>query len=132
MSHGVVQKTLILPWHITMENAKMRIDERAPSDKDWILTAASPSDWVLCQLPLPDHLREDLRELEWWRDQARQRGGMINGKVLLRVYVVHIEEMQDWKVDTDMDIDYLIKVFAEEYESDVTNVLLGDHYHIPT
>ena len=34
-------------------------------------------------------------------------------------------------MDTDMDIDYLIKVFAEEYESDVTNVLLMKGKHIP-
>ena len=47
MSHGVVQRTLILPWHITMEHAKMRIDERAPPHKDWLLTAASPQDWIL-------------------------------------------------------------------------------------
>ena len=47
MSYGVVQKTLILPWHITMDHAKMRIDDRAPPHKEWLLTAASPHDWVL-------------------------------------------------------------------------------------
>ena len=95
-----------------MDNAKIRIDERAPTERDWILTAVSPSDWILHQLPLPDHLREDLQELEWWRDQARQRGGMITGKVPLRVYLVHMEEVQQWKVDTDMSIEYLIEAFC--------------------
>ena len=76
-------------------------------------------------------MREELQELEWLREQARQRGGMITGKVPLRVYLVHIEEMQQWKVDTDMDTAYLIKAFAEEYETEVTNVLLMRDKHIP-
>ena len=44
MSYGVIQKTLILPWHITMDHAKMIIDDRAPPHKEWLLTAASPHD----------------------------------------------------------------------------------------
>ena len=64
MSQGIVQKTLILPWHITMDHAKMRIDERAPPHKHWLLTAASPQDWVLHQLVLPDQVHEELHELD--------------------------------------------------------------------
>ena len=131
MSYGVVQKTLILPWHITMDHAKMRIDDRAPPHKEWLLTAASPQDWVLHQIPLSKHMREELHELDFLREQARQRGGMITGKVPLRVYLVHMEEMQQWKLDTDMDIEYLIKAFAEECETELTNVLIMREKHIP-
>ena len=56
---------------------------------------------------------------------------MITDKVLLRVYVAHIEEMQQWKVDTDMDIAYLINAFAEECDKELTNVLLMRDKHIP-
>ena len=30
MSHGVVQKALILPWHVTMENAKNQNRRKSP------------------------------------------------------------------------------------------------------
>ena len=80
--------------------------------KEWLLTA-SPHDWVLHQIPLSEHMREELHELDILREQARQRGGMITGKVPLRVYLVHMEEMQQWKVDADMDIEYLIKALRK-------------------
>ena len=131
MTMGIVQKTLILPCHITLHHAKMRIDERAPPHKHWLLTAASPQDWVLHQIMLPDSVREELHEVDLLREQARQRGGMITGKVPLRVYLVHMEEVQQWKVDTDMDVAYLINASAEECETEVTNVLLMSDTHIP-
>ena len=42
-----------------------------------------------------------------------------------------MEEMQSWKVDADMDVAYLIDAFAEEYETEVTNVLLMKGKHVP-
>ena len=76
-------------------------------------------------------MREELCELDALREQMYERGGMKTGKVVLKVYVVHTEEIEMWKVDPDMDVEYMIEAYAMEYETENTNVLLMKGKHIP-
>ena len=131
MAYGRVIRTIVLPWHITMDNAMSRIEDRAPAHKQWLMSSVSPQNWVLHQLMLPESVREELCELDRLKEERWARGGMRPGKVLLRAYVVHIEEFQQWKVDTDMDIGYLLQAHAHEYETDLSNVLIMRGKHIP-
>ena len=73
MFYGKVIRTILLPWHVTLEDAMDRIENRAPPHKHWLLTAVSPQNWVLHQLMLPEHVREELCELDQLRERATSR-----------------------------------------------------------
>ena len=130
MSDGKIQHTIVLPWHVTMDNAKLRSDERAPKHQHWLLTAASPQKWILHQLILPEDVHLDLFELERLNLQEG-RGGMRLGKVPLRVLVAHLSETQNWKVDADMNVAYMLDTMAIEYETEANNILLMRVAHFP-
>ena len=73
-SSGKVLHTLVLPWNLSMDRARHRVDECAPPRQHWLLTAVSAENWIVHQLVYPDMVRLRLEELDQFR-QA-ERGGM--------------------------------------------------------
>ena len=130
MSGGRLVHTLILPWHISMDAARLRIEESAPPNHNWLLTANSPDNWMVHQLPLPERVRAKLQELE--RIKQFERGGMKAApKHLLHVHMKHSGEIQDWKVELDMTVGYLVKVIALEEDTHEKDVLIMRGAHVP-
>ena len=43
MAHGKLLRSIVLPWHVTMENARIRIEERAPQHKALATLSSIPS-----------------------------------------------------------------------------------------
>ena len=88
MAGGKVVHTIILPWHLSMDNAKHRVDECAPHHRNWLLKAASPDIWLVHQLISPESVKLRLYELDRIRDM--ERGGMrATPKMPLRVHMKH-------------------------------------------
>ena len=130
MAAGRVLHTLVLPWHLSLDRARHRVDECAPSHHHWLLSAASADNWIVHQLIYPDMVRLRLHDLE--RREPIARGGMrAMAKVHLQVIMRHSGQTQAWKVDTDMTIAYLIKAIALEEEIEERDVLVMRGTHIP-
>ena len=48
MAWGRILHALLLPWHLTMDRARHRVDESAPPRHHWLLSAASTRTWSDC------------------------------------------------------------------------------------
>ena len=130
MAAGKVLYTLVLPWHVNLDIARNRLDDMAPQHMHWLLTAASPENWLVHQLALPEAVRLDLLDLETRREN--ERGGMrAEPKIPLRIHMKHCDEFQEWKVDRDTTLAYLIRVMAMEYDTSELNVLIMRGVHVP-
>ena len=87
---GKMQRTVVLPSHISMDTARQRIDDITPDNQLWTLAATSADNWILRQMILPEAARRDLAELGRLRDL---RGGMrAPKKVPLDIFMVHCGE----------------------------------------
>ena len=53
MRSGKQVHTILLPWHVSMDNARHRVEEHALHNMIWLLSAASPENWIVHNLPLP-------------------------------------------------------------------------------
>ena len=131
MADGKITNTLVLPWHMSLDEARRRIDHRAPRGQHWLLTAASHSNWVLHRLALPEYIEERLLEWRSMRQELRERGGMKPPMSRLQVHLMHSGVEQSWKVDADMTIDYFLGALASEFETSVKNILVMRGMHVP-
>ena len=129
MTGGRLVHTIILPWHINMDCAKHRVEERAPPNRNWLLTAVTPDSWIVHQLLLPEHVRIRLQEFDRIRELSQ--GGMrASPKSVIHVDMKHTGQIQNWKVDLDMTIGYFVKTIAMEEDMDERDVLIMRGTHI--
>ena len=127
---GTMIHTLILPWHLSLAQVRLRIADHAPHNMHWMLMAVTPDDWVVFQLLLPRPVREELEDLE--RRRQQERGGMrAQPKLPLKVHIKHADDIQEWKVDHDMTLEYFLDVLALEFDTQVMNILIMRGKHIP-
>ena len=130
MAGGRVVRTMIFPWHLHIEEARIRMEESAPENMHWMLSAVTSDDWIAHQLLLPQSVRQDLEDLE--RRRAWERGGMrAQPKLPLKLHVKHDDSMQEWRVDHDMTVEYFLQALALEMDTRVMNLLLMRGTHIP-
>ena len=97
----------------------------APSHRHHLLIAASPTNWLLHQLVLPEDVRLDLCDPDRLRAMERERGVMKpSQKVPLQVFFAHSGELQHWKVDCDMMISEFLDAVALDADTIADNVLI--------
>ena len=130
MANGLVQNTIVLPWHVTINEARYRIERRAPREQYWQLSAITPENWILHRLFLPEAVRNDLEELEELRNRGGMRPGLVTEKLIDLTYH-HNSSVVRVVVDDDLTIHGLLRKIGEMNGCWDRDVLLMRGVHIP-
>ena len=70
---GRIGPIVVFPWHLSMQQAQLRLNRTTAQHIIWHLTATSWQSWVITEMHLPDEITEQLEELRELR--AVPRGG---------------------------------------------------------
>ena len=104
---------------------RYRVERHAPPHQDWHLSAVTLDNWILDRLFLPESVRDDLYELEEYR---QGRGGMRptveRHDPHVDLLVVHENVIKHVQIEATDNMDVLLAFMASEYGCAEEDVLL--------
>ena len=131
MTAGRLQNTVIVPFHISMLDARRRIERRTPQGQYWQLSAITPDAWIMHRLFLPESVRNDLEELEELRFM---RGGMRPARpetTMMELDFVYEERKEKKCVSNQLEIAEFVFELARENGVKEEDVLVMRGCYIP-